>query len=114
MVASPSGQNPLNAMNSIISTAGGTQSALALPAGANLVKASPGRIIRISVNTVGTAGTLAVNDCATTAAVAASNLVWEGVDTQAIGGAPITLEFPCLVGIVVTVPTGGVVSVSFV
>ncbi len=107
------GQTPFNAQNAVISTDGGQLSALALPAGQNLVKASPGRIFRIVVTTAGTAGTFAVNDAASLGAVAASNLVFSILNTTAAGNV-ITLEFPCLNGIVVTVPTTGVVSVSYV
>ena len=105
-------QTPFNAQNSIISSAGGTHSMLALAAGPNLVKAAPGRICKLIINVTGTAGTLAVNDCATTAAVSAANLVWTDLDTTPMGTV-IDLEFPCLYGIVVTVPTTGVVSVSY-
>lgn len=105
-------QTPFNAQNSILSSAGGQHSALALQAGPNLVKASPGRICKLSITTAGTAGTLAVNDCATTGAVTAENLIYNGLDTSP-AGTVVDLEFPCLYGIVVTVPTGGVVSVSY-
>jgi hypothetical protein len=92
---------------------GGISSALNLTAGAHVVKATPGRICKITVNTTGTAGTFSVSDCATTAAVAAANLVAAFTNTTAAGGAPLVLDWPCSVGIVVTVPTTGVVSVSF-
>src|SRR5271157_4930152 len=107
------GQTPFNAQNAVISTSGGLYTALGLTAGQNLVKATPGRIFRLVVTTAGTAGTFAVNDAASTAAVAASNLVFSILNTTA-AGTVITLEFPCANGIVVTVPTTGVVSVSYV
>ena len=106
-------QNPFNAQISQLTTAGGTLSALNLTAGAHLVKAGAGRVMRINVNTVGTAGTFSVNDAATTGAAAAANLIWEGSNTTA-AGTIIDLQFPYTNGLVVTVPTGGVVAVSYV
>lgn len=108
------GQTPFNAQTASSTTPGGVLSALNLTAGANLVKATAGKIMRLSVNTAGTAGTLTVYDSATTAGIGAASLVWSGTATQTTGIAPITLEWPCLNGIVVVAPTGGVVSVSFV
>ena len=106
-------QIPYNTQASVLTTNGGQQSALNLAAGANLVKATAGRIFSLNVNTAGTAGTLAVYDSATTAGAAAANLVWEGSATTA-QGTVIVLNFPCANGIVVTAPTGGVVAVSYV
>jgi hypothetical protein len=108
-----SGQTPFNAHNSILTSTGGQFSKNALPAGANLVKATPGRVVRLSVVTLGTAGSLMVNDCSTIGAVSAANTIYEMGFAGATEGLVVTLEFPCLYGIVVTVPTGGVVSVSY-
>jgi hypothetical protein len=107
------GQTPFNAQNAIISTSGGTLSSLGLTAGATVVKAVPGKIMRILVNTAATTA-VSVNDCATAAAVAAGNLVYTSASSGLVAGTMVTLEFPCLIGIVVTVGTGGVVSVSYV
>jgi len=93
--------------------ASGSASALALSAGVNLVKATPGRVARISVITAGTAGNLAVNDSATTGGVAAGNIIWSLAFGSVTVGQIIELEWPCAKGIVVTVPTGGAVSVSY-
>lgn len=106
-------QIPYNAQASVITTIGGQKSALNLAAGANLVKAGAGRIVQINVNTAGTGGSFAVHDSATTGAAAASNLVWEGSATTAQGDV-VSLNFPCANGIVVTVPTAGVVAVSYI
>jgi len=106
-------QTPYNAQNSILSSAGGQHSALALPAGANLVKATPGRIVRLSVLALGTAGNLMVNDCATIGAVTSANTIYEMGFAGATEGLVVDLQFPCTYGIVVTVPTGGMVSVSY-
>ncbi len=102
----------LDAENALQVANGGISSALNLTAGANLVKASAGRICRLVINVAGTAGRLSVYDAATTGAVAASNLVWTAVDTTSLGSV-IELQWPCQNGIVVTVPTTGVVSVSY-
>ncbi len=107
------GQTPFNAQNAVISTNGGQFSALALAAGANLVKSGPGRLVRLSVVTVGTAGTFAAYDAATTASAGATNIIYSAVNTTA-AGTVVTLEFPVSTGIVVTVPTGGSVSVSYI
>jgi hypothetical protein len=105
-------QTPLSAQNSIITSPGGQLTALNLQAGANLIKAGQGRIFKIFVNTVGSAGTFSVNDSATTGGVAASNLIWDDGATTAVG-TPLTLEAPYFNGLVVTVPTGGVCSVTY-
>jgi hypothetical protein len=102
----------LDTQNALQVTSGGISSALNLAAGARVVKASPGRICTLVITTVGTAGTLAVNDAATTGAAATSNLIYSAANTLA-AGTVVNLSFPCLVGIVVTVPTGGNISVSF-
>ena len=106
-------QAPFNAQISQVTTAGGTKSALNLTAGAHLIQLGVGRVMRICVNTAGTAGTFAINDAATTGAAAAANLVWAGSATTA-AGTVIDLEFPVSAGLVFTVPTTGVMSISYV
>jgi hypothetical protein len=92
----------------------GRSSALALAAGQHIVKGAPGRIGCLIVNTAGTAGDLQVNDAATTAAIGAGNLIWGGATEDTLtANTIVVLNFPCQNGIAVTVPTGGVVSVSF-
>ena len=54
---------------------GGLYSALNVTAAA-VVKASAGLIYRITINTAGSAGTLTINDAATTGAAAAGNVVY--------------------------------------
>jgi hypothetical protein len=89
-------------------TGNGSANRLNLTAGATLIKASAGRTCKVIVNTAAsTAGS--VSDCATTGAVAAANLVFAIPQTVGV----YSVDFPHLVGIVVTVGTGGVVSVSF-
>jgi len=79
---------------------------------ATVVKATAGRICKITVNTV-TSASLVVSDVATTGAVAAGNLVLSVAAAQLTAGQIINLDFPCTTGIVVNPGTGGVVSVSF-
>lgn len=79
---------------------------------ATVIKAGPGRICKITVNTV-TSASLVVSDVATTGGVAAANLVLSVAAAQLTAGQVINLDFPCLTGIVVNPGTAGVVSVSF-
>ena len=105
--------NPYNAQNSKLTTAGGQSSALNLAAGANLVKAGQGRVNTLIVNAAGTAGTFAVYDSATTGGASASNAIYVGLNTTA-AATVIKLDFPYSNGLVVTVPTGGAVAVSYI
>lgn len=86
---------------------GGNNSQLNITA-ATAVKATPGTLVRISVNTAGSAAGSA-NDCAAVGSVASANEIC--AIPNAVG--VITLEWPCKTGIVITPPTGGAVSVSF-
>lgn len=107
-------QYPLNGMNSTYSTPGGILSRLNLAAGSTLVDNNPpGRVVRLCVNVAGTAGTFAVYDSATVGGIGAANLMWQGAATTP-QGTVIDLEFPYFNGLVVTVPTTGVVSVSYI
>lgn len=97
-------------------TTGGTQSRLNLTAAA-VIKATPGRLCKITISgTVGTGGAYTFNDCATVAAAAASNQITSLPGTTLTNGMPITFDWPCIVGIVLSaVSTGGapIVAVSF-
>jgi hypothetical protein len=75
---------------------------------ATVIKAAPGRLVRISVIVAGAAGT--ANDCTTTGAAAAANEI--AVIPAAVG--PVPLDWPCLAGIVVVPGTGQTIAVSFV
>lgn len=81
---------------------------------ATVIKATPGRICKVSVITAATAGTFGIYDASTTGAAAATNAVYP-VSTSAwpAAGTVISLDFPCLTGIVVNPGTGGVIAVSF-
>jgi hypothetical protein len=73
-----------------------------------VVKASTGRLARISVIVAGSAvGT--ANDCATTGAAAVGNQI--AVIPNAAG--VIMVEWPCSAGIVIVPGTGQTVAVSF-
>ena len=101
----------VDAAGTQILTTGGLSSALNLTAGQHVVKASAGRVCRLNVTTPGTAGTLAVNDAAALDQANASNLVFSIAGTAA--ELPDGLQFPCANGIVVTVPTGGTISIAY-
>jgi hypothetical protein len=105
-------QNPYNAQTSVQTTSGGQLTALNVTA-ATVIKGSPGRVFRITVNTVPTSSAVSVNDAATTGAAAASNLILNAPSASLTAGQVITLEFPCANGIVVNPGTSGVVSVSY-
>lgn len=92
--------------NPLVPRYGGNASALNITA-ATVVKASPGTVFTITVNTAGAAG--AVHDCLTTGAAAAANLVFE---IPAVVGI-YTLTFPCFVGIVVSPGAAQVVSIAY-
>jgi hypothetical protein len=80
---------------------------------ATVVKATPGRICKVIVNTVPTSSAVSVSDVATTGGAAASNLVISVATAQLTAGQVINLDFPCTTGIVVNPGASGVVSVSF-
>lgn len=83
---------------------------------AAVIKASPGRAVKLVVVTAGSAGAWTFNDCATTAAAATANQI-ASIAYNATGltaGMPITFDWPCATGIVVSaVPTGGVANLSW-
>ena len=91
----------------------GGSSALLNITAAQVVKAAPAILIRIIPVIVGT-GTLTLNDCATTGAVATANQIAAIPAASMTAGVPIVLEWPCETGIVIsTITAGGQFSVSF-
>src|SRR4051812_36894017 len=72
------------------------------------IKPSPGRLVRINVVVAGSAAGSA-SDVATVAGVAAANQV--AAIPNVVG--PITLDWPCFAGIVVTPGTGQTLAVAF-
>jgi hypothetical protein len=80
-------------------------------AAAAAVKAGPGRLIRISVVTVGsTAGT--INDCAATGDAAIGNQIGS-IPTTWVAGTVVEFDWPCSTGITIVPGTSGVLAVSF-
>lgn len=106
----PQGPTPVAVTNS-----GGNLSALNIQAAA-VIKATPGRIARMSIIAPGSAGNFVFNDVATVGAAAVANQVWIAAFNAAgiAAGAVIAIDMPCLVGIVLSaIPTGAIVSVSY-
>lgn len=80
---------------------------------ATLVKAASGVVIGLAVLS-GTAPGGSVNDCASIASVAASNEVCQIPSGSGVPLEPVfNFVAPCLLGIVVTPPPGGTVSVFY-
>lgn len=79
--------------------------------GTTVIKAAAGRICKINIMVVPSV-TVTVNDCATTGAVATANQVCAIPVASAPAGTLISLDFPCLTGIVLVLGTG-TASVSF-
>lgn len=100
----PAGTNTIGAVNS----QQGTGSALNMTA-ATLVKASAGRLARISVLVAGT-GVGSANDAASVAAAAAANQVFVIPTTVGV----YLIDWPCASGIVVTPGAGQTLAVSFI
>jgi hypothetical protein len=97
----------LDAQGALQSSGGGTSSQLNITA-ATLVKATPGRLVKIEVTTAGSAAGAAY-DAATTSGNVAANLIAPLPDT--VGG--IVLDWPCQNGILIVPGTGQVLSVSY-
>lgn len=90
-------------------TASGLSSKLNVVA-AGVVKVGPGRVAKI-INNAGVAG-FTLNDCATTGAAAAGNVIML-ISTTTVGQV-ITLDFPFTTGLVVSaVGASGVLAVSY-
>jgi hypothetical protein len=98
---------------------GGTKSALNITA-AGIVKkdannaALPGTLFSLLINAVGSAGVLTLNDTDTVAHAAAANQICTLTTAQltsilAASGPRIELPWPCAIGIVVSVISGGIV-----
>ena len=85
----------------------GTSNAYNITA-ATVVKAAPGRLIRISVIVAGSAAGTA-NDCLTTGAAADANEIAAIPNTVGV----VCVEWPCATGIVIVPGTGQTVAVSY-
>ena len=75
---------------------------------ATVIKASPGRMVRVDVIVAGSSAG-SVNDCTTTAAAAVGNQL--AVIPNAVG--PLLFDWPCKVGVVVVPGTGQTIAVAF-
>lgn len=87
-------------------TAQGVNTVLNVTA-ATVIKATPGRLVKICVTVAGAAGT--ANDCITTGAAAAANVLCAIPATVGV----IAVDMPAKVGIVITPGAAQVVSVSY-
>ena len=96
--------------------AGPTSAPLLLPGGVSaaydvtapaVIKAYPGIVVTVSCIT---AGSLTLNDSATTGGAALTNEIWSGALTA---GQVLVLDWPCATGIVVSAVTTAVVSIAF-
>jgi|SRR6185437_4014917 len=93
--------------NALVPRYGGNASKLNITA-ATVVKATPGTLFRVSVNTAGSAAGSAY-DASTTSGNIAANLIADIPNTVGI----YELEWPCAAGILIVPGTGQVLSVSF-
>lgn len=109
-------QGPIPVQNSPV--LGGVKSTLNMTAAA-VIKAAPGRIGKIIIVAPGTtSGAFTFNDCATIGAVAAGNeiLTIPYNAAENLAGTVIDIDWPCLVGIVLSaVPGAGspIINVSW-
>ncbi len=88
----------------------GRHSALNLTAGTHILKGNQGYIRKLIVQTVSSTPTV-IFDAATGAATAANTIYT--VPAGATAGSIIEIEFPCQVGLSITVGTAGVFAVSY-
>lgn len=98
----------LDAQGTLRTTGGGVSRTLNMTAAA-VIKATPGRLARIVVIAPGTtSGAWTLNDCATTGAAAAANVIYTMAynATANVAGAVITLDWPCTTGIVLSAVPG--------
>lgn len=80
---------------------------------ASVIKTGRGRVVRLTLTVAGTAGTLVLNDCATTGAASAANQIYNSTGVLA-AGTVITLDFPVTSGLVVSaVPTGATLVIVY-
>lgn len=83
------------------------QSALHVDGPPRIIKTGAGTVVSMNVLAAGAPG--AIYDCSTTGAIATGNQVGIIPATQG----PVSLQFPCLVGICVAPGAGQVVSVAY-
>jgi hypothetical protein len=104
------GQNPQLAF---FQNPGGNRTTLNVTA-AQVIKAAPATLYRITVIAPGTSGALTVNDATSVGSATATNEILSVPFGSLVAGQVITLEWPANTGITVSaVPTGGAFSVSY-
>ena len=108
LAAGSTAAKPLNltAQGELLVVDSGTTAVYNITA-ATVVKATPGVLHKISVTTAGAAGT--ANNCTTTGAVAAGNLILAIPATAGV----YTLNWPCSAGITIAPGAAQVVSVTY-
>jgi hypothetical protein len=97
----------LDPQGALRTSAGGISNQYNITAAA-VVKATPGRLVKISVVVAGS-GPGTANDCLTTGAAAAANEIAAIPNTVGV----ITVDWPCTTGIVVVPGTGQTLAVSY-
>lgn len=94
----------------IVARSGGNASSLNIQAAGVVVKATPGTIWSVNVNTANTVAG-GIYDCATVGTATVANLI-KAIPIGLVGEI-LNGPFPCLVGIVVIPGTTGVASASY-
>jgi len=93
--------------SNLLVSGGGASSTLNVTAAA-VIKATPGRLVKILVIAPGSAGNLVINDLASTSGSAAANTILSLAFGSMTAGQVVVLDWPCAVGIAVTaVPSAG-------
>ena len=97
-------------------TIGEYRQAVVLTAGTTLVKAAPGRIGKLFVQTAGASASWVFYNAAATTATSTANAVmtWAFGHAAVAVGLTTTLDISCSNGIVVTVPPSGVATLTYV
>lgn len=91
-----------------LASSGGSKTALNQTV-AGVIKASPGRLRKLIVIAPGTtSGSFSLNDCTTTGAAAAGNLLYELTYNSSlnVAGAVFALDMPCAAGLVLSAVPG--------
>jgi hypothetical protein len=103
----------VDAAGNLVTSGGGTKAAYNVAAAA-VIKAGPGRLAKVVVLTVPSAGNLTLNDVLTTGGAAIGNEILSIAFGSLTAGQVISLDWPCATGIVVSsVGTAGVYAVSY-
>ena len=104
--------------NELIVSTGGLKTALNQTAAA-VINAAPGRLAVVTIVAPGsTSGAFTINDCATTGAAAAANVLWSLPYNSSlnVAGQVFHVDLPAAVGVVLSaVPGGGspIINISY-